>query len=201
MLSGVRALVVDDNFNNRLILREMLSSRGAEVDEAEDGPPRSSISSVPGSAAFPTSSCCSTAGCPGWTDSQVAERIKAGTEQGLTVLMLSSDDLKVQLTRARELGLDAYLVKPVRRSDLFDGNRDRDGRSMRRFRPGAMNPRRPPRSLRRQGAAGNAQPDRRLSILLADDSRGQSSADPRLTSKTPAIGWTTPKTARSRSQR
>jgi CheY-like chemotaxis protein len=38
MLSGIRALVVDDNVTNRLILREILTSRGAEVSEAEDGP-------------------------------------------------------------------------------------------------------------------------------------------------------------------
>ncbi len=34
--------------------------------------------------------------------------------------MLSSDDLKPQLSRLKELGLDAYLVKPITRRELFD---------------------------------------------------------------------------------
>ena len=34
--------------------------------------------------------------------------------------MLSSDDLKPQLSRLKELGLDAYLVKPITRRKLFD---------------------------------------------------------------------------------
>ena len=65
------------------------------------GLPRWNISNVPGSAAFRTSSCCSTAGCPEMDGFEVAERVKAGAEQGLTVMMLSSDDLKVQITHAR----------------------------------------------------------------------------------------------------
>ena len=57
---------------------------------------------------------------PGMDGFQVAERVKAGAEQGLTVLMLSSDDFNVQMSRARELGLAACLMKPVRRTELFE---------------------------------------------------------------------------------
>ena len=120
MLSGVRALVVDDNFNNRLILREMLSSRGAEVDEAEDGPTALEHIERARASGVPYKLVLLDCRMPGMDGFQVAERLKAGMGQDLTVLMLSSDDLKVQLTRARELGLDAYLVKPVRRTDLFE---------------------------------------------------------------------------------
>jgi CheY-like chemotaxis protein len=36
------------------------------------------------------------------------------------ILMLSSDDLKPQIERLRELELDAYLVKPITRKELFE---------------------------------------------------------------------------------
>jgi CheY-like chemotaxis protein len=36
------------------------------------------------------------------------------------ILMLSSDDLKPQLSRLKDLGLDSYLVKPITRRELFD---------------------------------------------------------------------------------
>jgi CheY-like chemotaxis protein len=120
MLSGVRVLVVDDNFSNRLILREMLSSRGAEVDEARDGPAALVNIERAQSNGIPYKLMLLDCRMPGMDGFEVAERVKAGTAQGLTVMMLSSDDLKVQLTHAHELGLDAYLVKPVRRNDLFD---------------------------------------------------------------------------------
>jgi two-component system sensor histidine kinase/response regulator len=38
----------------------------------------------------------------------------------LALLMLTSDDLKLDLARVGQLGLDAYLVKPMRRRELFD---------------------------------------------------------------------------------
>ena len=39
------------------------------------------------------------------------------------ILMLSSDDLKPQVARLREIGLDAYLVKPITRKELFEAIR------------------------------------------------------------------------------
>ena len=57
---------------------------------------------------------------PGMDGFQVAERIKTAGYDGIPLLMLSSDDLKIDLARVGRLGLDAYLVKPVRRSELFE---------------------------------------------------------------------------------
>jgi CheY-like chemotaxis protein len=119
-LSGVRALVVDDNFTNRFILHEMLTSRGAEVDEAEDGP--TALARIERAKAIGASYKLLLIDCrmPDMDGFEVAERVKGLGEPGLTVMMLSSDDLKVQQTKSHELGLDAYLVKPVSRGDLFE---------------------------------------------------------------------------------
>jgi two-component system, sensor histidine kinase and response regulator len=171
MLSGVRALVIDDNFNNRLILRELLSSRGAEVDEAEDGLTALERIERARATGVPYNLVLLDCRMPGMDGFQVAERLKAGMGQDLTVLMLSSDDLKVQLTRARELGLDAYLVKPVRRSDLFDAIGTAMAKHAARSEIGAVELAHPPSLTFTDDAAGDTQPDRPLRILLADDSK------------------------------
>ena len=167
MLSGVRALVIDDNFNNRLILREMLARRGAEVDEAEDGLDGLERIERARASGVPYQLVLLDCRMPGMDGFQVAERLKAGMQQDLTVLMLSSDDLKVQLTRVREIGLDAYLVKPVSRSDLFDAI----GTAMAKR---ATGPREPSAALAlppAPDAAGDSATARPLRILLADDSK------------------------------
>lgn len=52
---------------------------------------------------------------------EVAERIRRAPGGGdPVVLMLTSDDLHPKLARLRELGLDAYLVKPIKRSELLE---------------------------------------------------------------------------------
>ena len=84
--------------------------------------------------------------------------------------MLSSDDLKVQLSRTRELGLDAYLVKPVRRSDLFDAIGTAMAKHAARSETDAE-PAHTSALALTEDAAGKAQPDRPLRILLADDSK------------------------------
>ncbi|HVA80718.1 MAG TPA: response regulator [Candidatus Binataceae bacterium] len=120
ILSGIRALVVDDNATNRLILREMLTSRGAEVSEAEDGPQGLVLLERARLSGRLFKLLLLDCRMPGMDGFQVAERIKAIGYDGMSILMLTSDDLKIELAHLKQLGLGAYLVKPVRRLDLFD---------------------------------------------------------------------------------
>ena len=170
MLSGVRALVIDDNFTNRLILREMLSSRGAEVDEAEDGLAGLEHIERARATGVPYKLVLLDCRMPGMDGFQVAERLNAELGEDLTVLMLSSDDLKVQLSRAHELGLDAYLVKPVRRSDLFDAIGTAMAKHAAQSETAAAEPAHTSAPPSTGEGAGGARPDHPLNILLADDS-------------------------------
>jgi CheY-like chemotaxis protein len=163
MLNGVHVLIVDDNDTNRLILREMLASRGAEVTEAVDGPHGLDELELAARAGRPYRLVLLDCRMPGMDGFEVAGKIKATGSRGMTVMMLSSDDLKIELARARELGLDSYLVKPVRRRELFEAIAlalvPKDNRDIRVAEAAA------PVSIP-VAAAG-----RTLRILLAEDSR------------------------------
>jgi two-component system, sensor histidine kinase and response regulator len=149
----------------------MLSSRGAEVDEAEDGPTALAHIERARSTGVPYKLVLLDCRMPGMDGFQVAERLNAEPGQDLTVLMLSSDDLKVQLSRARELGLDAYLVKPVRRLDLFDAIGTAMAKHAAQSEAAAAAPAQASSPASTGDSAGNAHLDRPLRILLADDSR------------------------------
>jgi len=61
---------------------------------------------------------------PGMDGLEVARRLRAEhLPVRPLVLMLSSDDLKPQLSRLKQLGLSSYLVKPVTRRELFEAIR------------------------------------------------------------------------------
>jgi CheY-like chemotaxis protein len=171
ILTGVRVLVVDDNFTIRLILREMLSSRGAEVDEAEDGPAALEHFERAMTSGIPYKLMLLDCRMPGMDGFEVAKRVKARAETGLTVLMLSSDDLKVELSRARELGLDAYLVKPVRRTDLFEAIRIAMASHTTHAGAGVVELEQAKALALTPDTAAKTQPDLPLNILLADDSK------------------------------
>jgi PAS domain S-box-containing protein len=164
MLSGIRALVIDDNAVNRLILREMLTSCGAEVSEAEDGPQGLALLERGRLSGWPFKLLLLDCRMPGMDGFQVAERIKATGYDGVPLLMLTSDDLKIELARVGELGLDAYLVKPVHRLELFEAIAAAIARHSAYFRSPVAQPAAP--SI---GAAGSRQ--RALRILLAEDAR------------------------------
>ncbi len=119
-LSGLRALVVDDHPTNRLILRETLGAWGATVTEAENGQAGLDKLKQAAEAAIPYELLLLDCRMPGMDGFAVAEAVNSSTlRKGLTVIMLTSNHWADDIARTYDLGLGGYLVKPIRRSDLY----------------------------------------------------------------------------------
>ncbi len=118
-LKGKRVLIVDDNETNRLILRQILKNHQAQVTEAEDG--EKALECFNQALAKKQGYDLILMDCrmPGMDGFEVAEQIKQQGGDVSTVMMLTSSNLGVHLTRSRELGMAAYLVKPVKQVELL----------------------------------------------------------------------------------
>jgi PAS domain S-box-containing protein len=160
-LKGLRALIVDDNATNRMILRQTLALWGAEVQEAPNG--HEAIAEIERAHQDHNPFGLVLLDCrmPGMDGFGVAEHIRSHPSTvGAVLLMLTSDGRASDAARARELGIQVYLVKPVRRIDLLEAVAT------------ALERRPPPESLQQTVAppaitAPIGAPPR---ILLADDS-------------------------------
>ncbi|HXN87301.1 MAG TPA: response regulator, partial [Candidatus Binataceae bacterium] len=120
-LAGFRVLIVDDNATNREIAREMVVSVGAIVVEAESGAEAIAAFKRADDLGDPFKMILLDMRMPEMDGLEVASRIRHLVHGGAPlILMLSSDDLKPQLSRLRESGLNAYLVKPITRRELFE---------------------------------------------------------------------------------
>jgi len=159
-LANVRALVVDDNDTNRLILRETLGSWGVHVTEAENGVQALARLVAAESSREPFDLVLIDCRMPEMDGFQLAEALKRRFPVSeAAVMMLTSDNRSGDVVRARSLGMGAYLVKPFKRSDLLRAIHSTLGRVRRALEAGPVV----------TVAAG--QPDlRSLRILLADDS-------------------------------
>jgi signal transduction histidine kinase/DNA-binding response OmpR family regulator len=119
-LAGVKTLVVDDHPTNLLILRETLTAWGADVTEAGGGELALAELRRAAQAGEPYELMLLDCRMPGMNGFEVAEAINAsGLAKGLTVIMLTSDHWADDIARTYDLGLGGYLIKPIRRSDLF----------------------------------------------------------------------------------
>ena len=120
-IKGLRVLIVDDNLTNRKILRETLSAWKYVSEEAEDG--KSALEKLRRShdKGRPYQLVISDKNMPGMDGFELVEKIrKAPGYAGIPILILSSDRRKDDIKRAKELGVLDFLVKPVRRSRLYD---------------------------------------------------------------------------------
>ena len=119
--SNLRALVIDDNQANRLMLKKTLARWGFCVDTAPGG--------LEGLEVLREAAGCEQyfdlvlldQQMPGMDGFALAEQI--GSENlfhGPLLMMLSSAELYNNTARFQKLGLSSYLVKPVRQSELLE---------------------------------------------------------------------------------
>jgi PAS domain S-box-containing protein len=120
-LRGLPVLVVDDNATNRRILREMLVNWGM-APEAVDGA-ATALEALRRAAAEgrPFRLVLTDANMPELDGFGLAAAVKGDPGIGQAVIMmLSSSGFRGDSARCRQLGLSAYLTKPVKQSQLLD---------------------------------------------------------------------------------
>ena len=118
-LTGLKALVIDDNATNRLVLKETLSQWGMVVTETESG--AAGLNALQRSREAGAAFDLVLLDCrmPGMDGFEVADHIYQDTSLcGMTVMMLTSDNRPGDISRAKTHGIAGYLVKPIKRDDL-----------------------------------------------------------------------------------
>ncbi|MGE3820793.1 MAG: PAS domain S-box protein, partial [Isosphaeraceae bacterium] len=118
---GLPVLVVDDNATNRRILQEMLTNWGMKPFVVEGGREALKALEQARSAGTPFSLVLLDAMMPEMDGFTLAERIGRSSELvGSTLMMLSSANRREDAARCQELGVSAYLTKPIKQSTLLD---------------------------------------------------------------------------------
>jgi signal transduction histidine kinase/CheY-like chemotaxis protein len=123
-LRNLPVLVVDDNATNRRILQEVLSGWGMKPTLTESGPEAILMMEQAKTEGRPFPLVLLDAHMPEMDGFSVAERIQRDPElAGSVTMMLTSAQLRDDAERCRQLGIQAYLSKPVRRNDLLESIR------------------------------------------------------------------------------
>ena len=120
-LEGRRALVVDDNDTNRLILRKQLLAWGVETVEAADGVDGLGEAAAAVEQQRPFDIGILDLNMPGMDGIELAATLKADpATTAITLFLLSSSGQRLSAAEAERRGLAGTLTKPVRQSELYD---------------------------------------------------------------------------------
>ena len=121
VLHGVRVLIVDDNATNRLILEEMLGNWGLEPVCAASARQALELLHEAIRIERPFAMVLSDLHMPDTDGFMLAEMIQSQPTLARTlVLMLTSGDRQGDIAKCRDLGISAYLFKPIKQSELFN---------------------------------------------------------------------------------
>ncbi|GAB6985286.1 response regulator [Nocardioides pyridinolyticus] len=118
LLSGLRALVVDDNRTNRMILHDQLSAWGISVEAVDSGARALSLLDEATRASRPFDLAVLDLRMPSMDGLELARRVSAAPDLASTGLVLLTSGPDVSQAEARAAGIAASLTKPVQLSRL-----------------------------------------------------------------------------------
>jgi two-component system sensor histidine kinase/response regulator len=118
-LRGLKVLVVDDNASNRKFFDELLSSWSVRVKTIADGDTAWELLSAAAGSNEPYQMVLVDALMPGISGFDLIKRLKADPRLAETrAIVLTSASRRGDGVLCRRLGIDAYLTKPVKHSEL-----------------------------------------------------------------------------------
>ncbi len=120
-LRDLHALLVDDNSTNRRVLHGMLTRWGMRPTAVDGGRTALQALEIAKSTGHPFPLILLDGHMPEMDGFALAELIhKDPSLVGATIMMLTSAGHLGDAARCRELGISAYLVKPIRQTELLD---------------------------------------------------------------------------------
>jgi two-component system sensor histidine kinase/response regulator len=121
VLEGLRVLVVDDNATNRRIQCEMLGNWHMHPVAVAGAAEALSALREAHRAGRPFTLVLTDANMPELDGFTLAQQIKGDAAmKSAIIMMLTSGDRPDDVARCKQLGVAAYLMKPVKQSELFD---------------------------------------------------------------------------------
>ena len=119
ILVGVKVLIVDDNHTNRRILEGLVTRWGMIPAAASDGEHALSLFNAAAGTASPFGLILTDMHMPKMDGFDLVERLKQQSgDCASTIMMLTSGGQRGDAQRCGELGIAAYLLKPIRQVEL-----------------------------------------------------------------------------------
>ena len=120
-LAGRRVCIVDDNATNRRILEQYAFQWGLQSGSASDGDEALTLLKGAAARGEPFDVVILDLQMPRMNGLELAQAIKSDPRLAATPLvLLTSMAMRGQAEQAKQVGIAAYLTKPVHRADLYD---------------------------------------------------------------------------------
>jgi signal transduction histidine kinase/CheY-like chemotaxis protein len=119
-LAGLKLLIVEDNDTNRDVLQNYALSWGMSVDAVSSALSAMDLLKTPADIQPPYDLVIIDMKMAGMNGLELGQRIKATPELArIPLVMLTSTLFKGEAAEAKKTGFAAYLIKPIRKADLY----------------------------------------------------------------------------------
>ena len=119
-IAGLPVLVADDNESNRKLMLEMLRNWRMQPTAVASGAQAMAELERAQAAGKPYPLALLDVQMPTMDGFELAQKIQQSQPDAMPIMMITSQGQRGDAQRCRELGLAAYLTKPVTQSDLLD---------------------------------------------------------------------------------